>query len=181
MRRIVTGEGPDGRSMSVSEGPPPRSVALRRRGDMTIEVLWEVAMPPQSPAAGGDADEHFPFEPPPGVARFGLLTIPPDSRVDRSSAAAVEAITAEIGQKIPGLLAALDPARGAGMHATATVDFCVVVSGRVILGLEDGQVELGPGDCVVQRGTWHAWRNPWEEPCVLAFTMLRTGPGSPAG
>ena len=52
MRRIVTGEGPDGRSMSVSEGPPPRSVALRRRGDMTIEVLWEVAMPPQSPAAG---------------------------------------------------------------------------------------------------------------------------------
>src|ERR1700746_460535 len=84
MRRIVTGEGPDGRSMSVSEGPPPRSVALRRRGDMTIEVLWEVAMPPQSPAAGGDADEHFPFEPPPGVARFGLLTVPPDSRGDRS-------------------------------------------------------------------------------------------------
>jgi hypothetical protein len=24
-----------------------------------------------------------------------------------------------------------------------------------------------------------AWRNPWEEPCVLATTMLRTGPGAP--
>ncbi len=178
MRLIVTGEGPDGRSASVSVGPPPRSVVLKRRGDMTIEVLWEVPTPPQSPAAGGHPGEHFPFQPAPGVARFSLLTVPPDSRVDRSSAAAVEAMTAEIRQKIPDLLGVLDPARGAGMHATATIDFGVVVSGRVILQLEDGQAELGPGDCVVQRGTWHAWRNPWEEPCVLAFTLLRTEQGA---
>ncbi len=144
---------------------------------MTIEVLREVATPPQSPAAGGDPGEHFPFQPPPSVARFLLLTVPPDSRVDRSSAAAIEAVTAEIRQKIPDLLGVLGPARGAGMHATATIDFGVVVSGRVILQLEDGQAKLRPGGCVVQRGTL---RNPWEEPCVLAFTTLRTGPGSPA-
>jgi hypothetical protein len=143
---------------------------------MTIEVLREVGTPPQSPAAGGELGENFPFQPPPGVARFLLWTVPPDSRVDRSSAAAIEAMTAEIRQKIPDLLGVRGPARGAGMRATATIDFGVVVSGRVILELEDGQAELGPGDCVVQRGTW---RSPWEEPCVLAFTMLRTGPGSP--
>lgn len=103
-----------------------------------------------------------------------LLTVPPDSRVNRSDPGAVEAITAEIEQKAPDLLTALDPARGPGMHATDSVDFDVVVSGRVILSLENGEAELQQGDCVVQRGTWHTWRNPCEEPCVLAVTMLRT-------
>jgi hypothetical protein len=54
-------------------------------------------------------------------------------------------MTAEIRQKIPDLLGVRGPARGAGMRATATIDFGVVVSGRVILELEDGQAELGPG------------------------------------
>jgi hypothetical protein len=58
-----------------------------------------------------------------------LLTVQPDSRVDRSSAA-VEAVTAEIRQKIRDLLGVLGPTRRAGMHATATINFGVVVSRR---------------------------------------------------
>jgi mannose-6-phosphate isomerase-like protein (cupin superfamily) len=174
MQRIVTGEGTGGGSTVVAKGPPPRSIVLERRGDLAIDVLWEVETPPKSPAAGGDADEGFPFLPGPGVARFVRLTVPPDSRVNRQDVEAAEAITAEIRQKIPDLLDVLDPARGPGMHRTESIDFGVVVSGRVILDLEDGQVELGPGDSVVQRGTWHAWLNPWEEPCVFVATMLRT-------
>jgi hypothetical protein len=80
---------------------------------MTIEVLREVGTPPQSPAAGGGAGEHFPFQPPLSVARFLLVMVPPDSRADRSGAA-VDAVTAEIRQKIPDLLGVLGPARERG-------------------------------------------------------------------
>jgi mannose-6-phosphate isomerase-like protein (cupin superfamily) len=174
MRRIVTTQGADGRSMIMRDGAAPWSVVLEKRGGLTLDAVWEVEVPPESPVAGGDPDGRFLFQLPPAVARFLLLTVPPDSRVNRTDPAAVEAMMAEIEQKAPDMLTVLDPARGPGMHATDTIDFNVVVSGRVILAVENGEAELGPGDCVVQRGTWHAWRNPWDEPCIMATTMLRT-------
>ena len=48
-----------------------------------------------------------------------------------------------------------------GMHTPDTMDFEYVISGRVVLELDDGvTVELGPGHTVVQNGTRHTWRSP---------------------
>jgi hypothetical protein len=42
-----------------------------------------------------------------------------------------------------------------------------------MLRLDDGSAtELGPGDCVIQRGTMHAWANPFDEPCTITGMML---------
>jgi mannose-6-phosphate isomerase-like protein (cupin superfamily) len=60
-----------------------------------------------------------------------------------------------------------------GMHTTDTIDFEYVISGRVVLELDDGaSVELGPGDTVVQNGTRHAWRNPFDEPCRMVVFLV---------
>jgi quercetin dioxygenase-like cupin family protein len=60
-----------------------------------------------------------------------------------------------------------------GMHTTVTIDFEYVISGRVVLELDDGAtVELGPGDTVVQNGTRHAWRNPFDEPVTLLVVLV---------
>jgi len=70
--------------------------------------------------------------------------------------------------QLPGLAAHMEPAHP-GMHTTATVDYEYVVSGRVVLELDDGaSVELGPGDTVVQNGTRHRWSNAGTGPAVLA-------------
>jgi quercetin dioxygenase-like cupin family protein len=46
------------------------------------------------------------------------------------------------------------------MHRTATLDYDVVLEGVVGLELDDGvEVELHPGDVVVQNGTRHRWHN----------------------
>jgi mannose-6-phosphate isomerase-like protein (cupin superfamily) len=58
------------------------------------------------------------------------------------------------------------------MHATDTIDYLVILSGRVTLVLESGEAELGPGDLVVDRGVLHGWRNPHDEPCVAAVVNL---------
>jgi mannose-6-phosphate isomerase-like protein (cupin superfamily) len=64
------------------------------------------------------------------------------------------------------------------MHATDTIDYLVILQGRVTLVLEAGEAELGPGDFVVDRGVVHGWRNPHDEPCVAAVVNL---PARPVG
>jgi len=71
-----------------------------------------------------------------------------------------------------------DPAqrRHPGMHRTHTLDYCVVLSGEIYAVLDEGEVVLRAGDCLVQRGTRHAWSNRSEEPCVVAFVLVAAKP-----
>ena len=64
--------------------------------------------------------------------------------------------------------------RGApGMHTTDTIDYGVVVRGEMTLELDDGKiVHLRQGDCIVQNGTRHRWRNSLPEPCLMAFVSV---------
>jgi len=48
------------------------------------------------------------------------------------------------------------------MHRTSSLDYNILVSGELILIMEDGSEKhlKNPGDTVIQKGTLHAWRNP---------------------
>ncbi|MBV9994348.1 MAG: hypothetical protein JO127_03950 [Caulobacteraceae bacterium] len=62
------------------------------------------------------------------------------------------------------------------MHHTSTLDCQVVLSGEVTLGLQDGEILLRPGDCVLIPGVEHRWTSG-PEGCVLAgmlFGLPRT-------
>jgi quercetin dioxygenase-like cupin family protein len=59
------------------------------------------------------------------------------------------------------------PGAGFDMHRTPTLDFVIIVSGWLELLLDSGTVKLGPGDCVVQRGTSHGWRVIGDEHCTF--------------
>jgi quercetin dioxygenase-like cupin family protein len=75
-------------------------------------------------------------------------------------------------EKLPGFLGHLEP-DNPGMHTTDTVDFEVVLSGEVVLELDDGAEKvLRPGDAVVQNGTRHRWGNRGTEPAVLALVLI---------
>jgi quercetin dioxygenase-like cupin family protein len=75
---------------------------------------------------------------------------------------------AELSAALPGLFD-YNEAAVRGMHTTPTVDFEVVLSGQVVLELDDGAtVNLRPGDTVVQNGTRHRWSNPGDAPATLA-------------
>ncbi|PIL31898.1 hypothetical protein GSI_06602 [Ganoderma sinense ZZ0214-1] len=59
----------------------------------------------------------------------------------------------------------LAPGASAPMHRTSSLDHNILLSGKLVLIMEDGCETLldKPGDTVVQRGTIHAWRNPGPE------------------
>jgi len=67
---------------------------------------------------------------------------------------------------------------GPGMHATDTVDYVVVLRGRIEFVTETGTVELGPGDVLVDRGVSHGWRAVGDEPAMTAVVMA---PAKPVG
>jgi mannose-6-phosphate isomerase-like protein (cupin superfamily) len=169
VRRLVTGQDAGGRSVIVEdERIEPITVALfpgaefhRIWGDDRRPTLPSDGTPPSAPT-------HFP---PPGGYRFGLFTMAPDAE-GVTADLDPEVALAEIQQKLPGLIDVLEP-DGAGMHRTDTIDFNLIVSGEVWLELEDGtEVLLKAGDCVVQNGTRHRWRNPSSAPCVMAVAQI---------
>ncbi|WP_063129696.1 cupin domain-containing protein [Nocardia fusca] len=59
------------------------------------------------------------------------------------------------------------------MHASDTIDYEVVISGKVDLELPGGKVRtLGPGDLLVMGGVPHAWKNPYDEDCVYIVVTI---------
>lgn len=73
---------------------------------------------------------------------------------------------------------AADPAirRHPGMHKTDTVDYAIVLSGEIYAVLDQDEVLLRAGDCLIQRGTSHAWSNRTQEPCAIAFVLVAAKP-----
>jgi quercetin dioxygenase-like cupin family protein len=62
------------------------------------------------------------------------------------------------------------------MHSTPTADLGIIVSGEVLLVLEDlSTVRLAAGDTFVLRGIQHTWANETDEPCVVALVLVRRG------
>lgn len=61
-------------------------------------------------------------------------------------------------------------------HRTDSIDYAVVLSGEIVMELDEGEVTLKAGDVLVQRGTIHNWVNRGTEPCVIAFVLIAAPP-----
>jgi mannose-6-phosphate isomerase-like protein (cupin superfamily) len=169
IRRVVTGQTSDGKSVFVSDDQL-EPVTLRLLPGAEFHRVWGSDQPVALPTDGSmpSAPQFFP---PAAGFRFLFSTIAP-AGVAAPADLDIPAALAEMEEKVPGLIGAVER-DNPGMHTTDTVDFDLVVSGEVFLELDDGaEVRLGPGDCVVQNGTRHRWRNRSTEPCVIAVALF---------
>jgi quercetin dioxygenase-like cupin family protein len=58
-------------------------------------------------------------------------------------------------------------------HATDTLDYVTVLRGRVTLVIGETEVDLGPGDSVVQQpGVPHDWQNRSAGTCVMVGVLV---------
>jgi hypothetical protein len=174
MKRIITGHSPKGKAVFLSSDEPPRKVSLSAVPELEFTEMWgsdEVST--LEPCPADPTLSMCSFVPGPGGTRFRLVRFPPDQAVRQAlSTGDPAAIMREFAQKFPGLGDKLEP-QDPGMHRTETVDYGVVVSGEIWLELDDGAaVHMQQGDCVVQNGTRHAWRNRSDRPCVMAFVLV---------
>jgi mannose-6-phosphate isomerase-like protein (cupin superfamily) len=143
VRRVVT-EVIDGRSRIAVDGVT---------ADAWIDELWVTT--PASPFGVDPAKVEPSLEPPAGGTRFRIATLPPDAVM---RAALTEQTTEGVDAE--------------GFHTTKTVDYVYILDGPVELELDEGSVLLQPGDCAVQRGSRHAWRNRNDTPIRLLTVMV---------
>jgi len=164
---VTTGHDAAGRSIVASDRSiEPRELALAP--GMGIAQLWRTDQP-TVPSTGAPT-EGLAYFPAPGGVSYIVVTLPPDA--PPPPGIDLPAALAEAEAAFPGMLQVMEPDQP-GMHTTDTVDFGVILSGRVILELDDGAtVTLGAGGCFVQNGTRHAWRVPFAEPCTMAVVPL---------
>lgn len=66
-----------------------------------------------------------------------------------------------------------DPKDGPmGMHSTSSINYMVVLKGRLQYHSETGIVELAPGDVIVDRGMAHDLCAVGDEPAMTAVVMV---------
>jgi mannose-6-phosphate isomerase-like protein (cupin superfamily) len=169
VRRVVTGQDASGKSVFVAD-EEVEPVTLKLLPGVEFHRLWGADETPKLPTDGTPPSQKRYF-PPPGGFRWLLLTLPPES-VTGLENIDFKSLHNEAAEKLAGLIDVLEP-NHPGMHTTDTVDVEVILSGEVILELDDGaEVTLRPGDTVVQNGTRHAWHNRGDVPAVMAIGLI---------
>ena len=133
-RRVVTGHDSSGKSVVLSDGPPPQHHSMLGPSiGADFHEIWSDAdaVPELTPGVASEPNAR-PFTIMPATGH--LLRI-------------LDVYPLEDGGK------------RTAMHRTRTLDYVIVIEGELVLILDDSEVILKPGDVVVQRGTDHAWEN----------------------
>lgn len=162
VRRIVTGHDSKGRSKVVSD----TTTAM----DGFLHELWITR---GTPARYGGVPDlgRLPtdLEPPKGGTVVRFVQFRPTQGL---SVAELESQYAAAFSSINASHTRADTKRHPAMHRTRTLDYGIVLSGRIRLLLDEGEVELEPFDVCIQRGTNHGWVNPGPEPALMAFMLI---------
>jgi len=167
-RRIVTGRNAVGRSVVASDTAIPLN-------DIGLAEFWQTAESPARIDADGAIDPAAPrLEPPPQGTIFRCFALPPEEPgLTREEA---ERRMADVFARMGGGHCRVDTRRHPMMHTTRSIDYVMLLSGRVSLLLDEGEeVPLKPFDVVVQRGTNHSWINRGKEPALLMAVLVDAG------
>lgn len=176
MRRIVTGHDQDGETIIIKDGEPPRILTRPETPGVEVTEIWATHQPiPTLPV--GDTEptiEGWSYWPEPGSTIYRTVRFHPASEIEQALAASIDVVPPwrECLAKARGLDVPAEY-KDAGMHATDTVDYSIVLSGEIWMTLGGGEeIHLKAGDCIIQNGTNHAWCNKAAEPCIMAFILI---------
>ena len=172
MRRVVTGHNAAGKSVFVSDAASPHTLELPGMPGLVLTNLWITDGAPADSSGSPDAAARpVVLEPPGSGSIFRVVDFPPDAellgKMDRGKA--FEAMAAHGAMD-------RDASRHPGMHRTRTVDYALVLDGEIWALMDEGEVLLRAGDCLIQRGTNHAWANRSDRPCRVAFILIDARP-----
>jgi Cupin domain len=172
MRRVVTGHNAQGKSVILSDAASPHVLELPGMPGLAFVDLWATDGSPASNAGQADgAARTIVLEPPARGTIFRIVDFPPDKvmagKVDRGKAFAAMGAGHTMDKSA---------ARHPAMHKTNTIDYALVLDGEIWALVDEGETLLKAGDCLVQRGTNHAWSNRTDTPCRVAFILVSADP-----
>jgi len=172
IRRIVTTQDEQGRSVVEFDDGGTNRLESRSFPGLVMHELWVTAETPARPAGGVDRVlRQARIEPEPHGSVFRVIELPPD---DPSATIDHHAADAEFG--LSGQSERARTERHGTMHRTLTVDYLVVLSGEISMLLDESEVLLTPGTCVIQQATAHGFANRSQDYCVFAAVVIDARP-----
>jgi mannose-6-phosphate isomerase-like protein (cupin superfamily) len=170
-RRVVTGHDRSGKSIFIADGPAPNVLEMASMPGVALTDLWRTASSPASNAGNKDAATgKIKLEPPADGTILRIVEFPPD-RMWRKSADAKKAFASIGAHGAPD-----HGSDDAMMHATASVDYIIVLEGEIYAVLDKGETLLKRGDILIQRGTNHSWSVRGNKPCIVAAVLVGAAP-----
>jgi quercetin dioxygenase-like cupin family protein len=147
IRRVVTGHDDENVAKVLIDGPA-QNIRGNRPGQFTT-LMWCTDSAPCTMPVGENAEDM-------GDRKLG--TYPPVG-----------------GTRF--MISEYPPNNNPIMHRTETIDYIIVLSGKIDMELDKSEVvTLKQGDVMIQRGTNHAWRNRYDETCRMAFVLVDAVP-----
>ncbi len=172
-RRFVTGLNESGQSVLTFEDTAASILDIAGWPGARLTDVWTTAEMPVDNSGDADrAGQQVRHDPEPLGSIFRMVEIPPEGSISGKIDTAA-AFASMSSRNVP---TEEDQAQHGSMHVTDTVDYLVIVEGEMHMLLEEGEVLLKAGDCIVQRGTKHAWINRSDSPCILAAVLIDAHP-----
>ncbi len=170
-RRIVTGHNAAGQSVILFDDHGKNVTHIPSWEGLYVTELWVTSESPIDNSGSADRSlRPMKHDPDGNGTIFRLVEIPPESKTTFNA----QGIFEELGSS--NKPSAKDASRHPTMHKTNSVDYLVVISGEMVMQMEDGETLLRQGDCIVQRGTNHAWINRSDKPCLIAAVLVDAVP-----
>ena len=169
IRRIVTTNDKAGKSGVMTDGAATNIMTV-------LTEIWQTEAGPFNHTDGIDhgalSDQ---LDPPKGGTVFRYFEIGPESDTAHLSDAEKRQANKEWFAAMKGAHLQPDTSIHPAMHQSNSTDYIVLLRGEITLILEREERTLKPFDCVVQRGTNHAWVNRGTEPALLIAVLVHDG------
>lgn len=172
MRRIITGDDANGKSLVILDGPPASSYGEPNTGGL-FEIWEDLAKGALDPTNTKDLGNAKPkLGPRAGNFQVRWFVVSPlPEGVPREQ---LNAVTRQRFEEMGGGEHIVDQSRHPAMHTTHTIDVICLLQGEVSLILDNGEpTRLKPGQVVIQRGTNHAWEAHGGPALLLAVLIER--------
>lgn len=168
IRRVVTGHDENGRAICVSDSQCTDILQRPNRPGVTLTNFWKCeTTPAEYDGPEETLGDTFVLHPPKNGSVFRVVEFEPeDPEVIKNVDGKAAFAEMGAGDNI------VEDARHPYMHRTNSVDYAVILSGEIVMLLDDTEVLLKAGDVCVQRGTNHAWSNQGTETCLIAFVLV---------
>lgn len=167
-KRVVVGKNDDGKSAVLSTSCTNVQQEPNRFYRAT---LWSTNEHPVDNSIEGDrANKGISRNPPKNGSHVRVLEMYPEDQDKAKLLAQVKEAHAKFGQE--HMPTEEDMARHPMMHRTDTLDIIFVVRGEIYLVTDVDETLCKEGDCIIIRGTNHAWSNRGTEPCLMMGVML---------
>ncbi len=172
VRRVVTGHDENGKAIVLTDGEPPVVTTSPVQEGLAFFEIWNTSATPTTilPEFDEPTILHKGTAPPKNGTVIRIVDMPPEGpdgpQFDKEQA---KKLFSAVGleENAEHHKAGRHPL----MHRTESIDYGIVLSGEIVLLLDDSEVHLKQGDVVVQRGTIHAWTNRTDEICRMAFIL----------